>query len=151
MGRNCCVEGCSGGWINGGFHAFRFKLDSDVYAKWVAFVGERNWAPSKETVICFEHFEEKYIICGKRWTLNGSLSPVPTKFPLKTLKRKTTNNSGSGPNSYRVKDKKGINFDDLDSTSAPDGFEFRKQQDHVLFYNLEFDCATGFSYIKEAI
>lgn len=33
----------------------------------------------------------------------------------------------------------------------PDGFEFRKQHDHVLYFNLELNCDTGFPYIKEAI
>ena len=148
MGLNCCVEGCTGGWINGAFHAFRFKLCSDVYAKWVAFVNKRNWAPSN-AVICFEHFEDKYIIRGERWTLNWSLLPVPTKFPPKTLKRKTLNDINF--DSYRVNDKNGVNFDDLDSKYGPDGFEFRKQHDHVLYFKLEFDCDTGFPYIKEAI
>ena len=66
MGRDCCIDGCSRGWINGVYHGFRFKLDSDIYAQWVSFFGKENWVPLKDTTICFEHFEEKCIKRGKR-------------------------------------------------------------------------------------
>ena len=40
---------------------------------------------------------------------------------------------------------------DLDETTAPDGFQFKKSNDHVLFYNLVFDKETRFSKILESI
>ena len=130
MGRNCCVDGCSGGWVNGVYHRFRFKLESEICAKWVAFVGKGKWVPPKETTICFEHFEDRFVVRGKRWRLNWSLSPVPTKFPPKSLKRKAADLQ---PNSYRVEGRKQTIFDDLDLCHVPEGFQFRRQIDHVVF------------------
>ena len=33
---------------------------------------------------------------------------------------------------------------DCNETTAPEGFQFKKSSDHVLFYNLAFDEETKF-------
>ena len=40
---------------------------------------------------------------------------------------------------------------DLNETTAPDGFQFKKSNDHALFYNLVFDEETKFPKILESI
>ena len=40
---------------------------------------------------------------------------------------------------------------DLNETTAPDGFQFKKSNDHALFYNLVFDKETKFPKILESI
>ena len=39
----------------------------------------------------------------------------------------------------------------LNETTAPDGFQFKKSNDHVLFYNLVFDKETRFPKILEPV
>ena len=39
----------------------------------------------------------------------------------------------------------------LNETTAPDGFQFKKSNDHVLFYNLVFDKETRFPKILESV
>ena len=40
---------------------------------------------------------------------------------------------------------------DLNETTAPDGFQFKKSNDHALLYNLVFDKETKFPKILESI
>ena len=40
---------------------------------------------------------------------------------------------------------------DLNETTAPDGFQFKKSNDHALFYNLVFDEETNFPKILESM
>ena len=37
---------------------------------------------------------------------------------------------------------------DLDETTAPDGFQFKKSKEHALFFNLVFDKETKFAKIE---
>ena len=37
---------------------------------------------------------------------------------------------------------------DLDETTAPDGFQFKKSEEHALFFNLVFDKETKFAKIE---
>ena len=39
----------------------------------------------------------------------------------------------------------------LNETAAPDGLQFKKSNDHALFYNLVFDKKTKFPKIQESI
>ena len=39
----------------------------------------------------------------------------------------------------------------LNETAAPDGSQFKKSNDHALFYNLVFDKQTKFPKIQELI
>ena len=63
--------------------SFHFPSDetySEIRKKWVKFVNclSSNWKPSKSSVICIKHFEERFIINGeRRKTLNMKLNPVP--------------------------------------------------------------------------
>ena len=62
---------------------FHFPTEETLKRKWIKFVCRGNdYLPSKNSVICSSHFEEKYLLKGeKRIRLNFSLSPVPTIYP----------------------------------------------------------------------
>ena len=51
-----------------------------LLSQWIRFVDRPNWFPSKNSVICMKHFQEKYIFyrSGKRKSLKWHLDPVPT-------------------------------------------------------------------------
>jgi hypothetical protein len=54
MVSQCCVPLCH----NRGGH--RFPKDDAMKKRWIQAVkrGERNWQPSKHTVVCTSHFDE---------------------------------------------------------------------------------------------
>ena len=41
-------------------------------------MNRKEWKPSKYSVICAGHFEEKFIKYGKKYKLRWGLHPVPT-------------------------------------------------------------------------
>ena len=59
------------------------KNREELSAKWLKFVSRVDWKPSDCLVICSDHFEAKYLLCGdKRTHLNRELDPVPTIYPV---------------------------------------------------------------------
>ena len=73
---------------------FKFPLeDTEICEKWTYFVGKKDWRPSKYSVICEDHFDQRYIKVGEeRNKLNFKLRPVPTihtndeKTPMSVLR-----------------------------------------------------------------
>ena len=62
MPGQCCVPRCN----NKGGHVF--PKDDSTRAKWIQAVkrGERNWSPSRWSIVCGMHFEEAdYIVTRK--------------------------------------------------------------------------------------
>ena len=94
MGKNCSIEGCTRGLLDGKFRGFHFPLKSrpDIAAEWIKFVGKENWTPTGNNALCYEHFENTLINRGSRWTLDWKLSPIPTLYPpaVNRLKRKAS-------------------------------------------------------------
>ena len=71
----------------------REETHSKLRKEWVKFVNRpsSNWKPSKSSVICMKHFEERLIIYGKRKkTLNMNLNPVPSIHSEEVCKRPST-------------------------------------------------------------
>ena len=63
------------------------KNNKELSAKWLKFVNRVDWKPSDCSVICSDHFEAKYLLCGdKRTHLNRELDPVPTIYPVGPLR-----------------------------------------------------------------
>ena len=93
-GKNCSIEGCTRGLLDGKFRGFHFPLKSrpDIAAEWIKFVGKENWTPIGNNALCYEHFENTLINRGSRWTLDWKLSPIPTLYPpaVNRLKRKAS-------------------------------------------------------------
>ena len=75
MVNKCVVYGCNFGYITDTdtniVPSIRFLFKkADLLKKWCKFVNRFNWTPSTNSVICVNHFDEKYVINGKRKILN---------------------------------------------------------------------------------
>ena len=145
---------------------FHFPLKNfELNRLWIQFVNRKDWKPTKHSVLCELHFEEKYIVRGGKSNLKWSMNPIPTKHSKELLKMpssllpasKTTRKpprerliSNDQMDSFRERDTI-TSLADLNETTAPDGFQFKKSNDHALFYNLVFDKETKFPKILESI
>ena len=81
MVNKCVAFGCSRGYDSNSekVSTFSFPLEeSDLIEKWIKFGNRNNWFPTKNSVLCIKHFEDKYILKGKRNKLNWNLQPIPT-------------------------------------------------------------------------
>ena len=152
MGRGCDIKGCQRGFLNGTFHGFEFNCKKhELFNVWKSFINNSAW-DFKNSLICYEHFEEKYVNRGQRWRLNWDMSPIPTLFP-------PTFNSiclrEANPvlcyNSAATKELRNELFESLTSVDAPDDFHYSRNESHVVYYNLNFDAVTGFPCVLEAI
>ena len=98
MPNRCCVINCQGNYAarkneddkevskkNSYIPVFKFPAEDEVERrkKWVNFAQRQNWAPSKYSVICIRHFDERYI---DRLKERVYLKPcaVPTKHCKET-------------------------------------------------------------------
>lgn len=152
MVRRCVIEGCSGGYVKSKFHGFTFpsKSQPDLALKWIKFTGKLNWFPTEHCMICFEHFEERVIQRHKtRWQLKWNLSPVPVKSPPSYFKSRPLKRKAS--NILTEETTENVNFKDLRNDHGPSGFSFKREDEHVIYYNLSFHIETGFPSILECI
>ena len=93
------------------------------------------------------------------------MNPIPTKHSKELLKMPsslllTSKNTRKPPrerlisndqmDSFRERDAI-TSLADLNETTTPDGFQFKKSNDHALFYNLVFNKETKFPKILEPI
>ena len=46
-----------------------------------------DWKPSANSVLCELHFEEKYVIRGKKCNLRWNINPIPTIYSMETLRK----------------------------------------------------------------
>ena len=100
MPNKCVVVGCNTGHKKGkrkyqqenaddGVHSSKKSMfhfpqnDEELKRKWIKFVSRKEWTPSDSSVVCSDHFDSKYLICGdKRTHLDRELlDPVPTIYP----------------------------------------------------------------------
>ena len=63
--------------------AYGCKLGMKAQAK----TNRPDWTPSSNSVLCQNHFEDKFIIRRKRNKLRWDLNPVPTIHSNESLKR----------------------------------------------------------------
>ena len=62
MVNKCVVDNCYTGHLTGPRKAiFSFPEDPDLRKRWIYFVNRKDWQPTKHSVICIDHFDEKYI------------------------------------------------------------------------------------------
>ena len=164
MVNKCSVTGCLTGYATGERKScFSFPENKELRRKWIYFVNRQSWEPTKNSVICINHFEEKFVKFGKRCTLKWELKPVPTIHPIvegkvsnirvPTLPRRSPRKRNIQEDEMVVFESsdKVKNFDDFDITQAPDGFKFQRCQNSVQFFNIVFDENTGIPQIHECI
>lgn len=155
---------------------FRFPFDKrEICQEWVRFVNRANWKPTKSSVICSKHFEEKYIHRScKRSALRWMLNPVPTILSSEQKSRLTSNfledymaslpeiikNPPPDP-VMKLKEEKEMekkaaemdkidNLEDLTEADAPDNYSFYKSDDnqYVVYYEM---CYEDFPKVKNSI
>ena len=93
MPNTCVVYGCKTNYLTCKEKAstFDFPNCSELKDIWIKFVNrpvEENWIPTKNSKICGNHFDEKYIKrCNVRNYIKWDLNPVPTIHTPEALKR----------------------------------------------------------------
>nr|XP_047146465.1 THAP domain-containing protein 2-like [Hydra vulgaris] len=61
--------------------SFHFPTNQNLYQLWVRFVNRSDWTPTKHSVLCELHFEDKYIIKVKNeHNLNEAVAPPRFHF-----------------------------------------------------------------------
>ena len=170
MVNKCCAFGCKTGYDSSSheeerFSTFYFPLEKEnLLEQWVKFVNRSDWKPTKSSVLCIKHFDEKYISRGKRNKLNWKLDPVPTIHSKEALKRPSALPTSTVPRKapkirgiqcdqiegFSNKDKI-KSFSDIDESFHLTGFHCNRNKDCIVFYKLCFDPVTQFPTILEAI
>jgi hypothetical protein len=169
MVNKCSAPSCRSGYAKNEakqITKFHFPLKKvELNKLWIKFSNRKDWKPTRHSVLCEFHFEEKYIIRGGKSNLKWSMNPVPTihskallNSPPSLLPTSQTTRkppierlfSNDEQDTFGERDSI-TTLDDLNETVAPDGFQFKKSNDHVLFYNLVFDQETDFPKILESI
>ena len=69
-------------WQNFHFPLKNFELNR----LWIQFVNCKYWKPTKHSLLCEHHFEEKCIFRGGKSNLKWSMNPIPTKHSKELLK-----------------------------------------------------------------
>ena len=90
MVNKCVIYGCKSGYKSNAnsLPSFHFLLQKvDLLTKWNKFVNRLDWSPTSNSVICANHFDQKFILNGKRKKLNWKLTPVPTIYPKSVLSK----------------------------------------------------------------
>ena len=79
MPNKYCITGCYTNF-NEGLKKTVFKFPGDPASKkWLEFVNRIGFENSQYSVICIDHFEEKFINKHEtKMTLNYSMRPIPT-------------------------------------------------------------------------
>ena len=66
---------------------FHFPLKNfELNRLWILFVNRKHWKPTKHSVLCELHFEEKYTVRGGKSNLKWLMNPIPTKHSKQLLK-----------------------------------------------------------------
>ena len=168
MVNKCAAPNCTSGYYsneNKQTAKFHFPLTKDNLNKeWIRFVNRKDWNPTKHSVLCEHHFEEKFITRGEKCTLKWALNPAPSIYPPELLKSPSslpTKQTHRKPPSKRIlqedeltkfQETDGIKcLQNFNKDTAPAGFQFKRLENNVLFYNIEFDEETKFPTILESI
>ena len=140
--------------------------DPELRKKWEQFVNRGdNWKAKNRSVLCEKHFESQYISKGEQRThLKRKLQPIPTLHTEEAMMKPSCLNTPVPPrkapkirnfqndelDEFRKKD---IieRFEDLTDKQAPPGYTFKRGNDHVVYYKLEFDELTSFPKVFGSI
>ena len=174
---NKCIMGCSATGEDSpeksstnesrNFH-FPLKRNTHLLEYWEKFTNRGpEWKATKNTVICSNHFEEKYIIPNDRnATLDWKANPRPTIY-TNPLYKKLPSLIPTPVSMRKPPRKRNFQEDQMPAFLAevdpiikdvfelelhtPEGFMCKKGEDYLLFYRLEFDQTTGFPKVLESI
>ena len=125
--------------------------DPELRNQWILFVNRKDWQPSDHSVICHSHFDEKFLLHGKKKTnLRWELQPLPTIYPAETPSSLTKSvnfprklpklRMSDLPDEYQeyLNSDQIDNFEDLNEGCGPESYLFQKFDDYCVYYNIEF-------------
>ena len=166
MVNKCAAFGCKTGYKNHEkLPTFHFPHSKpDLFEKWTKFVNRADWIATKSSVLCVKHFEEKFILKGKRNKLNWSLHPIPTihselvNIQPSLLPTSSTTRKAPKDRNYQADELPNFtladtirSFEDLEKIKCcPTGFSFTKNEKYVWIFRIDFD-ETNFPLLKECI
>ena len=167
MVNKCAYVGCNSGYATctEKRSLFSFPLNKpDLNAQWVRFVNRDEWKPTKSSVLCDLHFEDKFLLHGKKTNLKWAQNPIPTIHSKEILKRPslvpTTVIPRKAPKLRVYQEDEMETFRDNDIITSykdliekycPLGYQYKKTDDYVIYFNLKFDDYTSFPKIFECI
>ena len=171
MVNKCAAFGCSIGLLTeskkrdtkvASFH-FPFQ-NGELIERWRKFVNRKEWQPTKSSVLCENHFEDRYKLRGKRTTLKWDLNPVPTIHSELAAKRPSLlpnlNPIRKNPRIRNILPDQAPDFfqsdtirsfKDIDAKHCPPGYQIKMNENNIVFYRLVFDPETDFPSIHECI
>ena len=170
MPKKCCVVGCRSNYkrkieeCSSNSNHVTYKTvfsfpDSnqlDLRNCWIKFVNRADWSPTENSVICIDHFEDKYLKRGKRITLNYCENPIPTIITNQNILSKPSLIQSTSalrkPPAVRIYSHPFLDetYDfrkhdtiksiiDLNESFCPAGFSFKLVDNRVLFLRIYFD------------
>lgn len=167
MVNKCSAPECRTGYasVNTQLATFHFPLKKiELNRQWIRFVNRTDWEPTKNSVLCELHFEDKLKKRGKKCNLRWAMSPVPT---INSAELSKTPSVLPSPQTSREPPRKRIfqedeldrfrnqdsvkSIADLNEIVSPPGFQFRRFENSVMFYRLEFNEQTQFPTVLESI
>ena len=123
-----------------------------------------DWSPTSNSVICANHFDQKFILHGKRKKLNWKLNPVPSIYPESVLSKSSFLptligfRKSSKPHIYQpdqvnsfVEKDEIHNIEDIKEKHCLSSYTWNKTKDFIFLYVLLFDDCSSFPTICEAI
>ena len=155
-----CVVGCRSNYVGEEpTTVFTLPKEESLRKIWIKFVNRKDWEPAPSSFICTKNFEEKYSSKdknGKRYRLIKTLKPVPTIFnpsiqiskcsssshiisPV-TVPRRSSRKRVYQDDQYQSS----MNYDlinkliDIKESLSLAGFLFKKNNDYVTFFKIEF-------------
>ena len=165
MPNTCVAFGCKTNYATCKEKMYTFKFPNEeeypeLQKAWIKFVNrpEENWTPSKHSRLCALHFEDNYVKEGKvRAHLRWELNPIPTRHSSKVLERPSlipTTSAPRKPPKVRVYQEDQMaefvqndiihSLDNLTEQHCPPGYQYRRNKDCVIYYELKFDVVTSF-------
>ena len=162
MINKCAAPSCRSGYAkNETKHITKFQFplkNFELNRLWIWFVNRKDWKPTKHCLMWASFWRELH---RSRWkvkfkTVNES---HPTKHSKELLKMPssllpTSKTTRKPPRKRLIFNDQMYTFceidtitslSDLNKTTTPDGFQFKKSNDHAVFYNLVFDKETKIS------
>ena len=166
MVNKCVVTNCTRDYPTGEKKQFfLFPKDEERRKKWIYFVNRKNWTPTKYSVVCIDHFHDKFIKHGKsRCKLNLESHPVPTIHPCansqpsflntpKVPRRSPRKRALLEPDDFEVftNREKVKDFTSFTCEHTPLCHDFKRFDHKVQYYNLCFDIESGAPAVREWI
>ena len=160
--------GCISGYLTAHIDVskFAFPLDyPNLLIHWIKFVYRSNWRPTKNSLLCINHFKGKFIHYGKKNMPKWHLNPIPIKHSTEALKRPSALPTSALPlckhprfgfykmMNIQILTKKNVvfKFEDITDVHCPDGFQCFQDENLMIPYKINFDQSTNFPVVAEAI